>query len=120
MTKNDRLYSTLSAVCPVDGVSILAAGGVRIDYGSAATAPQKAAAQAAVASFDWSDAAQAAWEALQNPEKDGLTKAAAAAIQTNTDFLAIASPTNAQTLAQVKALTQQNTRIIKRLIQLTG
>lgn len=52
-------------------------------------------------------------------DKAGMVKAAAAAIQANSDFLAIASPTNAQTLAQVKALTQQNTRIIKRLVQLS-
>lgn len=35
------------------------------------------------------------------------------ALDTNRTFLAIASPTNAQTLAQVKALTQQNQRLIR-------
>ena len=43
---------------------------------------------------------------------DLLAKAATAQT-TNATFLAIASPTNAQTLAQVKALTRQVTVLIK-------
>lgn len=43
-----------------------------------------------------------------------LLTQAANAIATNTTFLAIASPTNAQTLAQVRALSRQN-RVLIRL-----
>lgn len=35
------------------------------------------------------------------------------ALQANRDFLALATPTNAQVLAQVKALTRQNNGIIR-------
>ena len=44
-----------------------------------------------------------------------LTERASTALQGNRDFLALASPTNAQTLAQVKALTRQNTALIRLL-----
>lgn len=40
------------------------------------------------------------------------------AMTTNATFLAIASPSNAQVAAQVKALTNQNQVIIPRLLQL--
>lgn len=52
-------------------------------------------------------------------DRTGLRKAAAAAIAENDAYLALASPTNAQTLAQVRALTRQNNRIIRRLVQLS-
>jgi hypothetical protein len=47
-----------------------------------------------------------------------LTDRAATALQGNRDFLALASPTNAQTLAQVKDLTRQNTALIRLLLGL--
>lgn len=48
-----------------------------------------------------------------NPNEDAIRKAAATALETNRTFLAVASPTNAQTLAQVKALTRQNQGVIR-------
>lgn len=60
-----RLQLTIAAVCPIDGVSGSATGPstvIRIDYAASATAPQRAAAAAALAAFDWSQAAQDAWE----------------------------------------------------------
>ena len=47
-----------------------------------------------------------------------LLSGAAAAISNNDTFLAIPSPNNAQNAAQIRALTQQNNRIIRRLVQL--
>lgn len=44
-----------------------------------------------------------------------LTERASTALAGNRDFLALASPTQAQTLAQVKALTRQNTALIRLL-----
>ena len=55
-----RLLETLSAVSPVVGVSGTTA--TRIDYNPEPTTEQRAAAEAALAAFDWSDEAQAAWE----------------------------------------------------------
>lgn len=45
-----------------------------------------------------------------------IQQQATTALGTNRTFLAIASPTNAQTLAQVKALTRQNQGIIRLLL----
>lgn len=47
-----------------------------------------------------------------------LTTRAANALTANRDFLALSSPTNAQTVAQVKALTRQNTGLIRLLLGL--
>lgn len=108
----------LEAVCPIDGVSRDAEGAVRIDFREEATAQQRLDALTVSGSFDWSDAAHQQWLAGREPEKRDLLAAAAQAVADNDVFLAIASPTNAQTLAQVRRLTQQNTRIIRRLIKI--
>lgn len=47
-----------------------------------------------------------------------LTGRAQTALQANRDFLAITSPTNTQAVAQVQALTRQNTAIIRLLLGL--
>lgn len=47
---------------------------------------------------------------------DTLRDRAAQALATNAAFLAVASPTNAQTLAQVKALTRQVNGILRLLV----
>jgi len=52
-------------------------------------------------------------------DRAALLNSAATAVSNNNTFLGVASPTNAQVLAQVKALTQQNNQIIRRLVQLT-
>lgn len=60
MNSITRLHEAIAAVCPIFGVS----GDeslVRIDYDPSATAGQKAAAEAALAAFDWSAAAEDAW-----------------------------------------------------------
>jgi hypothetical protein len=52
-------------------------------------------------------------------DKKALLANAAQAVSDNNTYLAIGSPTNAQVAAQVRTLTQQNNRIIKRLAQFT-
>lgn len=50
-----------------------------------------------------------------------IRQQAAAALANNRTFLAIAAPTNAQTLAQVKSLTRQSNGVIRLLLnQLDG
>jgi hypothetical protein len=63
-----RLHATVAAVAPVQGVTYTTHGdgsAVRVDYDPAATDAQRRAAADVVAAFDWSDAAQGAWEAQQ-------------------------------------------------------
>lgn len=66
----------------------------------------------------WTPEEAAAWDRQATADTEAtsaatLTTRARTAIQGNKDFLALASPTNAQTLAQVKALTRQANALIK-------
>ena len=65
MRTAERLHAAVSAVCHIDGVSIRAAGSAIIHPAATATPAQILAGDAALASFDWSDTAQAAWEVAQ-------------------------------------------------------
>jgi hypothetical protein len=64
-----RIYQSVSAVCPILGLSVGAPGepsSVRIDFHDEATEEQRTVAQSIVAAFDWSMQAQASWEQQQN------------------------------------------------------
>lgn len=111
----DDLDQAIKAVCPIDGVCV-ALG--RIDYRPEATAAQRAAAAAVLAGWDFSDTAQQARDDAKQPERTQLRQAAVQSLADNATYLAIATPTQAQVVAQVRALTQQTNRIIKRLVQL--
>lgn len=52
----------------------------------------------------------------RNLNEETLQNQALQALQNNRDFLAITTPTNAQVLAQVKALSRQNNGIIRQLL----
>lgn len=60
-------------------------------------------------------AAKAITDALDG-NRTTLEQRAATALANNRDFLALTTPTNAQTLAQVKALTRQNTALIRLVL----
>lgn len=107
----NRLHSLIALACPIDGVAG-EQGSVRIDFRESATQPERDAANAIVASFDWSLAAHEAWEADQKPERKAIRAAAAQAIADNEAFLATTSPNNAQVLAQVKTITRQINKLI--------
>lgn len=62
----------------------------------------------------WTTDEQATRTATVN--RTALEDKATQALATNATFLALASPTHAQTLAQVKALTRENTAIIRLLL----
>lgn len=95
------------------------AGGVAINgvnsSGIVNPASLQAAAQSIIDAFDDSDAAQTAFEESLEPLLKDLKDQALNAIDNNDTFLAIPSPTNAQAVAQVQALTRQNSRIIRAL-----
>lgn len=109
----DRLHKLCEAVCPIHGVTT-----ARIDFAPEATEQQRAAAQAMFDTFDWSSDAHARWIENQNPERRDLRQAAEQAIASIDTYLAIASPSNAQVVAQVRRLSQYTKSIIKRLIQI--
>lgn len=60
-------------------------------------------------------AAISAAAAAARTNGDTLVQRAQTALTTNTTFLALASPTNAQTLAQVQALTKECSALIRLL-----
>lgn len=102
----------------VDFIAVQSGSTVSITWLSAQAMPSEATINA----FDMSPAAVAAREDSKEPLLADLKAQAAGAVTTNNAFIAIASPSNAQVLAQVKALTLQNTRIIRglyRVIQRT-
>lgn len=116
-----RLDALVRAAAPIHGVGVGTLGDsstVRIDFRPDATPEQRAAAQAVVDSFDWSDAAQSAWEADRVPERKALRAAAATALAANANYLAIATPTASQVRQQTEALTRQVQHLIRRLAQI--
>lgn len=57
-------------------------------------------------------------EAAAKPNRTTLRQQAAAALADNTTYLALSNPTNAQSQAQVRRLTQECTALIKRLAEI--
>lgn len=57
-----RLTDAVSAVCPIHGIQGGTQSTAQIDFKDEATTEQRAAAESVLAAFDWSDAAQVAWE----------------------------------------------------------
>jgi hypothetical protein len=126
---SQRLHWTIEQQCPILSITIGTQGDSStcsfvVDHSQNPTAQQIANANAVLApgGFDWSQAAQDAWVAAQaeasNPTWQTIKDQAQGAVNTNNTFLALTTPTNAQVLAQVQALTRQNTQIINRLLQL--
>lgn len=92
-----RLEETIAAVCPIHGVSGTA--NTRIDYRDEATTEQRAAAQAALAAFDWSQAAHDAWILAKRKA------AATAAINASMDeSIVVARAVTLATLDEINAL----------------
>ncbi len=114
-----RLHEIIAAVCPILGVDLDAAGNpLGFRPTAAATAQQRSNGQAAFAGADTSQAADDAWLAAQNPDRKNLRDQATQAIVDIDTYLAIASPNNAQVVAQVRRLSQYSRALIKRLIQI--
>ena len=113
----ERLHFTVAAVCPIVGVSGTQ-GAVVVTYRAEATQAERTAAAAAVASFDWSQAAQDAWERGREPNLRDLLDDAAARVAAIDTYLAIASPTNAQVTAEFRRAEVAQKRIIQALVRL--
>lgn len=93
--------------------------GLRVRIDTATGAAPSAAAVNAVKALDLSDAAERARQDATNPDRKALSDQAAQAIADNNTFLALANPTTAQVVQQVRKLAQQNNALIKRLVQIT-
>ena len=117
MTCEIRLLRAIQAAVPgVQNISLVKYG--QPDQVLVIPADLQAAAQPTINAFDWSDAAQKLWEEDQMPERKGIRQAAAQAISDIDTYLALATPTNAQVVAQVRRLSQISKQVIKRLIQI--
>ena len=57
-----RLHAAIALVCPVVSVAITGPQTATLQLAPEATVPQQNAARAALAAFDWSPAADAAWD----------------------------------------------------------
>jgi hypothetical protein len=94
------------------------ADGVRVRLDTATGAPPAQAARDAVAGADLSPAAVQARADARAPERTAVRALLAQAVADNDAFLAVAAPTAAQTLAQVRALTRQASAALRRLAQI--
>ena len=56
----------------------------------------------------------------ERSDRNGVSQAATAALAANSAFIALASPSNAQVIAQAKELSRQNNALIRRMVQLKG
>jgi siroheme synthase (precorrin-2 oxidase/ferrochelatase) len=79
--------------------------------------PDSPQAQAAVATIDWTSEAHAAWQENKRPERKSLREAAQQALADNAAFMADASVTQAEAVAQIKRLTQQVSKLIQLAIK---
>ena len=87
---------------PVLGIDWGPDGVLEVEFASDLTPLEVAAVQRRIAS--------------RNANEEELRRLAEVALVNNRDFLAIASPTQVQTLAQVKALSRQNNGVIRMLL----
>jgi len=115
-----RLTQTIAAVCPLLGLSIGNPGdplSVVMHLAPAATADQIALANSTLASFDWSTAATESYDDSQNPNRATLRNRSAQAIIDIDAYLAISSPTAAQSAAFVYRLGQMVRALINRTVE---
>ncbi len=62
MNAIQRLHEAIENVCPIQGVCVEGNRVTRIDHAPESTAEQRAAADAVVSSFDWSEQAARGWQ----------------------------------------------------------
>ncbi len=114
-----RLCQTIAgAGVPVDTLTIVGQSATAT-FMPWASAEEVQRGLSLIASFDWSDAAQQAWEDALDPKKGSLRQQAAGAVDQIDQFLAVAdTATAAQVRAAVKGLAQVTRAIILRVGEL--
>ncbi len=117
--KTTRLHEAISAVCPIVSVSVGILGDsstVTFIPNAGAMVQQIQAAQTVIDTFDWSDAAQIAWQDSKEPLLTDLKQQAAAGIAAIDAYLLTADAATAvQVRAEVKAIDQRQRKIIQAL-----
>lgn len=127
--KINRLTEYLQTFAPIVGVRHVQGTEVVIDFHPSATQQQITAANTALASFDWSDAADDLWAANSRPNRKDLRDQAEAAINRLDQIINAPTPTMSNLTQVVTALTNQilpairdmaryEKAIIKRLIEI--
>ena len=117
MSFASRLSESVASVCPIVGVSIGRKGQPEtcaIQFAPEATAPQRAAAAAALAAFDWSQSTHDAWLADAVPERKAVRQLAAQAV---TDIDAYLAATDTGTTAQIQARDHANQKDLNRIMR---
>jgi hypothetical protein len=125
--KLERLFRELRALGPVVGVDGVV-GDVTPAYDPEPTTQQRTAVEAAIAAFDWSDAADDEWLANLNPDRKALLdQATAAVIRLNqiidspdpamTTLNQVVSALKNQILPAIRDMALYEKHIIKRLVQ---
>jgi hypothetical protein len=114
-----HLHQALVAAVPIQGLAFLNAAAtpptVRIEWATAPTAPQIATANSIIAAWDWSAAADQAARDADEPDLAALRDQATQAVADINAYLAIGSPTQAQAIAEVRAIDLRQRAIIKAL-----
>lgn len=116
--KLGRLHETLKKLGPVVGVDGVV-GSVTLKYDPQPTAQEQTDVEAAIAAFDWSDAADNEWLENLNVERKTLREQAAMAITRLDQIINFSGTPNAmQIYNAVKDIALYEKHIIKRLIQI--
>jgi hypothetical protein len=116
--KLSRLHESLRGLGPVVGVDGTVQD-VDVTYDPPPTVQQQAAVEAAIASFDWSDAADVAWLKNLNPERETLREQAEQALNRLDQIINAANPTvvNLQAITQISNAVKDNSLYLKHLIK---
>lgn len=113
-----RLDEAIKAVAPIVSTALKGTQ-VTITYDKTATAQQQADGNAIALSFDFSDAATAAWIKAKQADVFAVKDQVVADVAAIADFAANAKPTLEDLAAEVLAINERQQRMIKALDQLT-
>lgn len=127
--KLSRLMETLKTLGPVVGLDGTAGNVTEVRYNPPPTIQQQTAVNAAIATFDWTDAADDSWFANLNPERKTLRDQADAAITRLDQIINAADPPMAnlsqvvtalqnQILPAIRDMARYERAIIRRVIQI--
>jgi hypothetical protein len=116
--KLNRLIEHLGQFAPIESVIHVTGTTVEIVFKPEATSQQQTNALAALAAFDWSDAADGVWLENQKPNRKTLREQKDAAITRLNQIITFNNPTNAQVVAAVKDVALYVKHLINRTVEI--